>query len=277
MVFLFHLSGLIYNKRRMKLYKKDTPFTLTRDAVRLFFALNFYLLAKTLGIEFEFESEYVVLGSILILGPLFCGWFCPFGASSYIMTRIGRFLFPKLQFTIPQPFDSWLRNIKYLMLAGFLYLFISQGVNYFAEHMDMYKANAFSWNYIQLKHWAVLFIPLFIPGFFCKYMCFQKAGYNIINRLFTITKIKRNADTCIGCQKCDRVCPMEIKLSEHDVVSGEDCLGCYNCLDKDTCPEKIRALSLVMFGREINHVYFSIAAISLYLVATYLVLFVFKW
>lgn len=261
----------------MKLYKKDSPFTLSRDAIRLFFALNFYLFAKTLGMEFEFETEYVVLGSVIVFGPMFCGWLCPFGASSYFATRIGNMLFPKLQFTIPQPYDRWLRNVRYALLAYFLYFFVSEGVDYFGDHIVMYKSSAFSWNYIKLKHWAVLAIPLFIPQFFCKYMCFQKAGYNIINKVLGITKIKRDATACIGCKKCDRLCPMQVTPSTCDTISGDDCLGCYNCLDKDACPKNARALSLTVLGREINHAYFSVAAMVLYFVATYLILFVFKW
>jgi len=261
----------------MKLLKKDTPLTLSRDAIRLFFALNFYLFAKTLGMDFELETEYVVMASIVIFGPLFCGWTCPFGAASYFMTRIGNKLFPKLQFNIPQPYDKWLRLTRYVLLACFLYLFIAKGVSYFGDHIVMYKSTAFSWNFIKIKHWAVLFIPLFIPQFFCKYMCFQKAGYNLINRALTITQIKRDADVCIGCKKCDRLCPMQVNPSTKNAISGEDCLSCFNCLDKDACPSKAQALSLTILGREVNHTYFAAGAMSLYMISTYLILFVFKW
>ena len=261
----------------MKLIKKDTPFTLSRDAIRLFFALNFYIVAKTLGMDFELETEYVVMASIVIFGPLFCGWTCPFGASSYFITRIGNKLFPKLQFNIPQPYDRWLRHIRYVLLVCFLYLFTVKGVSYFGDHIVMYKSTAFSWNFIKVKHWAVLFVPLFIPQFFCKYMCFQKAGYNLINRVLRITKIKRDKDVCIDCKKCDRLCPMQVNPSTRETIYGEDCLSCYNCLDTDACPEKAQALSLTVFGREVNHVYFSVAAMTLYMVSTYLVLFAFKW
>jgi len=261
----------------MKAYKKDTPLTLSRDAIRLFFAINFYLFAKVLGMDFELETEYIVMASIVIFGPLFCGWTCPFGAASYFMTRIGNKLFPKLQFNIPQPYDGWLRLIRYPLLMFFLYLFVIKGVSYFGDHIVMYKSTAFSWNFIKVKHWAVLFVPLFIPQFFCKYMCFQKAGYNLINRFVQITKIKRDTEACINCGKCDRVCPMQVAPSTKESICGGDCLSCYNCLDKDACPSKVQALSLTVFGRKVDHVYFSIAAMTLYMVSTYLILFVFKW
>ncbi|XPV75041.1 MAG: 4Fe-4S binding protein [Desulfovibrio sp.] len=256
----------------MKLYKQDTRFTLTRDALRFFFAFNFYVLAKLIGIELEFETEYVVLGSIIIFGPIFCGWACPFGSASYFMTRLGNVLFPKLQFNIPQPYDRWLRLLRYPILVFFLYLFTIKGVNYFEDHMEMYKSNAFSWGYIQLKHVAVIGFALFIPQFFCKYLCFQKAAYNILNTFIPLTKIRRSEDKCIGCKKCDRVCPMQICPSTKSCVSGNDCLGCYNCLDK-TCPEKSNALQLTFLGMEVSYVSFSTAVVLVYSAATYVIMF----
>lgn len=260
----------------MKLYKKDTPFTLSRDAIRLFFALNFYFLAKLMGIDFELETESVVLVSIVLFGPFFCSWACPFESASYFATRLGNKLFPKLQFSIPQPYDKWLRLIRYPLLGFFLYLFVAKGVSYFGDHIVMYKSTSFSWNFIKLKHFAVLLIPLFIPQFFCKYMCFQKAGYNIIHRFIKISKIKRNEETCINCGKCDRVCPMQVTPSSKTEICGDDCLGCYNCLD-NACPPKTKALSLEFLGVKINHELFSIIAMGTYLVATYLGLFVYQW
>ncbi|WP_419783975.1 4Fe-4S binding protein [Maridesulfovibrio sp.] len=260
----------------MKLYKKDTPLTLSRDAIRLFFAANFYFMAKIMGIDFELESEYIVLGSILLFGPFFCGWACPFGSASYFATRIGNKLFPKLQFNIPQPYDSWLRMIRYPLLVFFLYLFVIKGVSYFGDHIEMYKSTAFSWNYIQAKHLAVLLVPFFIPNFFCKYMCFQKAGYNLTNKAFKILKIKRNSETCISCGKCDRVCPMQANPSGKTEICGGDCLNCFNCLD-NVCPPKADALSLEFLGFKVKPGIFAALAMAVYLTATYLVLFVYQW
>lgn len=260
----------------MKLYKKDTPLTISRDAIRFFFAANFYFLGKLMGIDFELESEYLVLGSIILFGPFFCGWACPFGAASYFSTRIGNKLFPKLQFNIPQPYDKWLRMLRYPLLGFFIYLFTVKGVNYFGDHMEMYESNAFSWGYIKAKHIAVLLIPFFIPNFFCKYMCFQKAGYNLINRVLKICKIKRNTETCIDCKMCDRVCPMQVNPSSKTVICGDDCLSCYNCFD-NVCPPKANALSLEMLGLKINPGIFSAVVMAAYLAATYLVLFVYQW
>lgn len=255
----------------MKQFKKDTSFTITRDIVRLFFALLFYICTKTLHIHIELESEYVVLLSVLILGPLFCSWACPFGSASYFMTRIGSLLFPKWQKNIPEKLDKPLRYVRYVLLVYFLSLFVFKGVNYFGDHMDMYFSSAFSTFFIKTKHFFVLAVALFVPQFFCKYLCWQKASYILINKLFKTTAIQRDADVCISCKKCDKVCPMGIDVSTADKVSGGDCLSCFNCLDKGTCPPKAQSLQLTFFGQKVNYVRFAIIGFTVYIILSVLV------
>jgi len=191
----------------MKRIKRVTPFTRRRDWIRAIFTLMFYglvLIPHMMGYSgFELESEYVVLASIVLLGPWFCGWACPFGNASYFMSRLGNKLFPKGQFQIPQKVHGWLSYTKYVLLAYFVWVLIMSSVNYFGDHMEMYKTNMFTMAYIKFKHIAVLIIPLLIPHFFCKYLCFQKGAYNLINRILPPMKIERDSPTCISCKKCD--------------------------------------------------------------------------
>ena len=53
---------------------------------------------------------------------------------------------------------------------------------------------------------------------------------------FPLFKITRNPDTCTLCKKCDRSCPMAIKVSESGRVNHVDCHLCCDCVTK--CPEK---------------------------------------
>ncbi|PXY00885.1 hypothetical protein DF185_13385 [Marinifilum breve] len=237
----------------MKRIKKNTNFTFKRDLVRAIAALSFYalvLIPHILGYEgFEYESEYIVLGSILLLGPWFCGWACPFGNASYFMTRLGAKLFPSLQFQIQPKIHNILKYCKYLLLVYFLSLFAIKGIDYFGDHMVMYQSNWFTSMYIKFKHIAVLFIPLFLPRFFCKYLCFQKGAYNLLNLIFPSSSIIRDSSTCINCKKCDRVCPMQIRISKKESIMGDECLNCFNCLDQDVCPPKHRSLKLQVWGK----------------------------
>lgn len=246
-----------------------------RDGIRLVTVLLFlpwitFIPEKVFGMELEFELELAVVMMFLIFGSFWCGWICPFGNADYFISRIGKTLFPSLQFNLPHSLDRPLRYLKYIFLGAFLYIFISQGINYFLEdHMVMYHSTLFSSIYITVKKGLILLLPLFIPRFFCKYICFQKAGYNLINRILPLTTIKRDSSECIQCQRCDTTCPMGIKISQLDTVTGRDCIGCYSCIDKGVCPDRADALHLTFLGTRVNPLVFSLSAIIFYYLITW--------
>lgn len=262
----------------MKRIKKRTLFTKQRDLIRLISVFSFYglvIIPHQLGYGgLEIESETIVLASILFLGSWFCGWVCPFGNVSYFMTQLGSYFFPSLQFQIPTCLHNKLKYLKYLFLIYFLGLFLVEGVNYFDDHILMYKSNWFTFAFLKFKHIAVLLIPIFIPRFFCKYLCFQKGAYNFLNLVFPSSFIHRNDSTCISCKKCDKVCPMQIKVSKKEIIAGNDCLSCFNCLDTDTCPPNHKSLSLCFFWKEVKPLKFGLVMSVLYFLISIFVLFV---
>jgi len=267
-------------KKNKKITSAATHTTLkdTRDFVRFMTALLFlpwfgWLTSSIFGFEAEFETEIVVMLTFLLLGTFWCGWICPFGNMSYFMTKIGKKLFPRLQISIPPKFDRPLRHLKYLFLILFVYVMVSTRFNYFSnDHMEMYLSTGFTHAYIVFKKYAILLIPLLIPRFFCKYLCFQKGAYNIINMVFPLSAIHRDEDKCVNCGKCDTVCPMEIKVSESKNIRGSDCIGCWSCVDEKGCSPKIGALSLRFMGRKVSPIYFAALVIPVYYLVTWLVL-----
>lgn len=254
--------------------KKRTTLTTLRTNIQLFYAVSFYIVYFALGFEFEVESEYAVLLLVFLAGPLFCGWSCPFGATSYFMLQIRRKLFPKLEYSLPKKVDKYLRFLRYGLLVYFIYMFIALGVNYFGDHMEMYFSTSFSTLFIKTKHLFVILVAMFIPYFFCKYLCWQKAAYNLISKyILPSTKIVRDEKTCIGCKKCSSVCPMSIDIANKKEVKGWDCFECFNCLDTDICPPKKRSLQLKWFGIKVNPLYFSMVALIIYWTITLILLF----
>ena len=214
-----------------------------------------------------------MLISFILFGTFWCGWLCPFGNLSYFISRIGQTLFPTIQIEIPERYDRLLRYLKYLFLILFVYVIFSKKLDYFfGDHMDMYFSTGFTTAFIKFKKYAILLIPLLIPRFFCKYLCFQKGAYNIINRLLPFTAIRRDDSKCIQCSRCDKTCPMGIDISGCNDIKGRDCLGCFSCLDKSVCPEKANALSFVVLGRKVNPLYFTVAVIPVYYLITWILI-----
>ena len=258
--------------------RKVTKLRIFRDVVRVLFIGSFFVLEDLteafLGFEFEFESEFVVLACILLFGTFWCGWFCPFGNVQYFASMIGRKLLPKLQLTIPENYDRPLRYLKFGFLAMFIAVFVTTGIGYFDDHEQMYESTWYSNTYaIFKKPWAIALIPLFIPRFFCKYLCYQKAIYQVINKVFPLMRIARNPDSCVDCSKCSRQCPMDIDIGKASTISGGECVGCLACVDEHTCPSQPPSLQLKWFGIKVRPMTLSIVVTILYVAATAAVLY----
>ena len=78
---------------------------------------------------------------------------------------------------------------------------------------------------------AVLLLSIVISRFFCRALCPLGAMYGILAR-FAIVRVVLDKDKCIGCGKCDTVCPAELDVRK-EVGTGE-CLSCGDCVK--VCP-----------------------------------------
>ena len=78
-----------------------------------------------------------------------------------------------------------------------------------------------------------LVIYLFFESPFSNYDCSEgiKFGVASLTRLFTI---KRNAATCVNCQRCNQACPMNIQVSAGKSVRNAQCINCFSCIA--ACP-----------------------------------------
>lgn len=68
--------------------------------------------------------------------------------------------------------------------------------------------------------------------------------YNKPRRYFKHVRI--NAEKCVGCGKCAKLCPLQnITISEKCVVAGDRCTMCYRCANE--CPKQ----AITLFGRRV--------------------------
>ena len=64
----------------------------------------------------------------------------------------------------------------------------------------------------------------------------QRAYFGHKTREYS-SKLKIDEEKCIGCGKCEKLCPMNnITIVERKAVSGDRCTMCYRCINK--CPKE---------------------------------------
>jgi polyferredoxin len=223
------------------------------------------------GQEIEFESEFIVLLSMFLFGSFFCGWACPFGNIAYFIGKLGKRILPKSQVKIPPHWDRPLRYLKIALLVAFIWVFVSQGISYFDDHAEMYQATRFTQGYFAVKIFTVFILPLVSGTFYCRYLCYQKAAYNLLNKL-SLTHIERVELNCIDCKRCDHLCPMDVSISSSKAIRGRDCITCFSCLDEGICPKEAKAIEIRFLGQRTEPLQYARIALSAYVALTLLAL-----
>ncbi len=178
----------------------------------------------------------------LFFGPIFCGYFCPMGSYQEWIGKLGKKLFPKKYGRlIPPKADRILGYLRYVVLALVAYQTAVAGKLVFQEVDPYYALFNFFTGEVAITAIAVLLavtvLSLFVERPWCKYLCPYGALLGLFN-LIRIFPVRRVPSTCIHCKKCDKACPMNIKVSEKGAVRDPMCISCHACTSSSACPIK---------------------------------------
>ncbi len=189
-------------------------------------------------------SAVVLLGLVLLLsvlfGPVFCGWVCPLGSLQEWVGKLGKKLFRKRYNNfVPRKLDRVLRYIRFAVLLWVVFVTARSATLLFAN-VDPYNALFTFWfEEAALPAMIILGLTLagslFIERPWCKYACPYGALLGLFNKI-RIFKIRRTPSTCISCNRCTNVCPMNINVAGKEVVTDLQCISCLECTSERACP-----------------------------------------
>jgi len=191
-------------------------------------------------------AAMVILGfaAVISLGirKSFCGWFCPVGTLSEWLWRLGRKMAGK-NFLPPPWIDLPLRSLKYLLLSFFVWIIFSMDA---MAIVNFIQSPYYQLSDVKMLHFftamtfltAVVLLVLllgsfFIRNFWCRYLC----PYGALMGLLAMagpTRITRDENTCIDCQRCTRACPAYLPVHKKQRIFSAECSGCMDCTT--VCP-----------------------------------------
>ena len=200
----------------------------------------------------KFKFTYYITGFFILLGVLLgrfiCGFLCPFGWFQDLLHKI-----PGKKFSTAKM--KPLRYLKYVILVVFVILLpafvtnsLGMGDPFFCKYIcpqgvlegaiPLALANSgiraalghlFTFKFTILALFIILSILFYRP--FCKWICPLGAIYSLFNRV-SFLKIQVDHEKCVGCQKCSRVCKMDVNVV--DTPNHPECIRCGECMK--ACP-----------------------------------------
>ena len=195
----------------------------------------------------SFVLSLIGLCSFTILfGRFFCGYVCAFGSlGDFVYWLSGlvqkKLLHRKKQLQLPNKAVKWGQKVKYIVLAVIVGLCAAglygklSGTNPWEVFSRLTALRMPPKGFgIGIALFVLILIGMAIqPRFFCQFLCPMGAVFSLLPVL-PFAQLHRNSDQCIqGCNACANRCPVNLKLDEQSLRSGE-CISCEACVG--TCP-----------------------------------------
>lgn len=177
------------------------------------------------------------------LSRLYCGYVCPIGyLQKFSMWGAKKFKIKPMK--LKETPIKWLTIMKYVLTMILIVAITISGSMLFIDFCPVFMIA--SYKYIGASLFTIgftLFImvaAMKIEYFFCRFLCpystllegvgyiFEKMGFK------RIRNIKRDEESCISCNLCDKNCPMGVEVTKGDEVQSHLCIGCMTCVD--SCP-----------------------------------------
>lgn len=171
----------------------------------------------------------------------FCGAVCPVGLASDLLGRAGKRA--GLGRGAPGFLDRLAGMIKYVLLAFFLVsIFVLMDPASTRQFLtSAYNLTADAHLFRLFLHPSGTFLAvlgglcvagLFFRNAWCRWLCPYGALLGLLG-LVGPTSVRRDGETCDGCCRCRRACPMDIAPGR--AARSPQCIGCGQCVE--ACPK----------------------------------------
>jgi polyferredoxin len=178
----------------------------------------------------------------LLLKKAFCAWLCPVGTLSELLWKLGLRVFGR-NLRLPRWADLPLRSLKYLLLGFFIFVIGAMSAETIQSFMDTpygLVADVKMLNFFRdMGDTAMIVIALLVlssmlvQNFWCRYLCPYGALMGLV-ALLSPVKIRRDAEACVDCGKCARVCPAGLPVDRLVLIRSVECTACLVCVA--ACP-----------------------------------------
>ncbi len=199
-----------------------------------------------------FLITLLVLVLPLVMGRVYCSFFCPAGFLQDLGFYVGRVLKIKGRRV---PLFSGLR-LGVLVFCGVAIAIKSSSYGYvdhftnFSRFIGLFTASredGFLTAYAILFGFVIILFPIFWPRFFCHTLCPSGSLFSVFQRK-SILKVTPSKTPCANCKKCAVSCP-SLCIDQAGVILHDHCVMCFECVFD--CPVKSFEISIRRpFGRK---------------------------
>ena len=227
-----------------------------------------------------------IVAMSVLLKKSFCSWLCPIGTLSENIGEFGKKLFGR-NFRVWKWLDYPLRSLKYLMLAFLVYvvffqmdalslrLFLDSPYNRVADvKMFLFFKDLSRFSLIVIG--VLVAFSLVIRNFWCRYLCPYGALLGITG-LLSPFRITRNAESCIDCSKCAKVCPNRIAVDRVKTVMSDECTTCMACVAACPVKETLQLKASRKSRRALRPVWVAAAVVGVFVLVTGLAMLTGNW
>jgi len=182
------------------------------------------------------------LAMSVLLKKAFCSWLCPVGTLSENLYTLGRRIFGR-NLRLPRWADIPLRGLKYLLLGFFLVVIGGMSSDVLLSFMNTpygLIADVKMLNFFRdmgltaaIVVSLLVLLSMLVEHFWCRYLCPYGALLGLAS-LVSPAKIRRDAEACIDCAKCAKVCPAHLRVDELGQIRSAECSACMACVA--ACP-----------------------------------------